>query len=261
MKLFTLYTPSHEILYRDWFLPSIKDDFEIEAKLVDQLGSTADYLGPGWTKVTIQKIELVLRAIEENSGEIFVFADVDIQFFRPVISKLLDVLGDFDMAFQKNGPFGEINSGFFVCRANENTKNIWKSALSIMKSNDKVSDQLALNSVIFGQSKKSRSFVYSNYLKFYLEKKKPLPKANFLERLLKSMDSSSIFVSRILNKSKVRYLPDSFFSPALYRPSLWNSVDYLEVPSDIYLHHANWTIGVENKIKQLEYLKSIVVSK
>ena len=29
MKLYALYTPSHEILKNDFFLPSIQDDFDI----------------------------------------------------------------------------------------------------------------------------------------------------------------------------------------------------------------------------------------
>jgi len=30
------------------------------------------------------------------------------------------------------------------------------------------------------------------------------------------------------------------------------------VPKDIVMHHANWTVGIKNKIAQLEYLRDIV---
>jgi len=51
-------------------------------------------------------------------------------------------------------------------------------------------------------------------------------------------------------------LPDSFFLPAfVIGATEWYPHMKFVVPKNIILHHANWTMGVGNKIKQLEYVK------
>jgi hypothetical protein len=52
-------------------------------------------------------------------------------------------------------------------------------------------------------------------------------------------------------------LPISFYNPG----KKWNPDNHLNIPKDIKIHHANWTIGVKNKIKQLEYVKSHIKNK
>ena len=64
------------------------------------------------------------------------------------------------------------------------------------------------------------------------------------------------------NKIKKSLLPYKFFNPALdIGPNKWLPGTILKLPKDIILHHANWTIGIENKIKQLDYLKSLLTVK
>ena len=73
---------------------------------------------------------------------------------------------------------------------------------------------------------------------------------------------------------KIKGLPNVFFNPGLNlliksgeykndykelcKRCLWQLGDEVKVPADVILHHANWTIGMDNKIKQLEYVKSLV---
>lgn len=37
--------------------------------------------------------------------------------------------------------------------------------------------------------------------------------------------------------------------------AVWNGEEYTGIPKNILMHHANWTVGVQNKIKLLEYIK------
>jgi hypothetical protein len=53
-------------------------------------------------------------------------------------------------------------------------------------------------------------------------------------------------------------LPDTFLSGGTLTGKRWNPGDYLQLLDGIYMHHANWTIGVENKITQLKYVKALV---
>lgn len=39
---------------------------------------------------------------------------------------------------------------------------------------------------------------------------------------------------------------------------LCKSGDSLSVPQEIFMYHANWTIGIQNKIAQLDYVKRIL---
>src|SRR5579864_4047396 len=83
IKLYALYTPSHEVLKNTYFLPSIQDDFEIILEECEQTCPTANFLSEGWTQTTMRKVDLIIRAIQENWDSFFIFSDVDIQFFHP----------------------------------------------------------------------------------------------------------------------------------------------------------------------------------
>ena len=86
-------------------------------------------------------------------------------------------------------------------------------------------------------------------------------KFNLLKKLFlnKENDSYKLF-TKFKNPFhlKVNHLPDSFFSGGTCGARLWKPNDLLTIPDDIILHHANWTIGIENKIEQLNYVRKIV---
>ncbi len=147
MKLYALYTPSHKVLVDDFFLPSIQDDFEIILQETNQTCPTARFRSAGWTKTTIQKVDLIIRAIKENWGNIFIFSDVDIQFFGPIKDRILSLIKNNDLIIQKNSPNGVMCSGFFACRANEKTLRLWQDVKKIM-SRTELSDQHSLNKCI-----------------------------------------------------------------------------------------------------------------
>ncbi|HEV2916851.1 MAG TPA: hypothetical protein VGW78_03830, partial [Candidatus Babeliales bacterium] len=121
IKLYALYTPSHEILKDDFFLPSMQDDFDIIFEFCEQTCPSAQFMSEGWTDTTIRKVDLIIRAIQENWGSIFIFSDVDIQFFAPVQEKILTLMEGKDLVIQKNSPNGVLCTGFFACRGNEKT--------------------------------------------------------------------------------------------------------------------------------------------
>ncbi len=54
------------------------------------------------------------------------------------------------------------------------------------------------------------------------------------------------------------FLPNSFMSGGTFTSKQWRPGHKLPVPKDIVLHHANWTSGEVNKIKQLEYVQDVV---
>ena len=217
-KLYALYTPSHKILVDEFFLPSIKDNFEIVLVATKQTCPSAKFFNHGWRQTTIQKVDLIIRAIKENWGDIFIFSDVDIQFFRPIEQKILKQMGDsLNLVIQKNSPNGAFCSGFFACRANEKTLHLFEDVRSVMKKTN-LSDQRSLN------------------------------------RCLRK---------RGLNQYGIKweYLPIQFFGGGVLTGKRWFPGVKLRIPGNIVMHHANWTIGIENKIAQLKYVLNFVQQK
>ena len=224
MKLYALYTPSHDILKDQFFLPSIQDDFEIILEFCEQTSPSATFMSEGWTATTMRKVDLIIRAIEENlqSEEVFIFSDVDIQFFAPIKDIILTLMEGKDIMMQRNNPEGVLCTGFFACRANEKTLHLWQDVKKTMQKNKSNSDQISFNQCIKKKSKKNPYGLVWDYL------------------------------------------PDTFFGAgtlAAYPGYLWKPGRELDIPDGIMIHHANWTRGVKNKIAQLKYVRNHVHKK
>ena len=155
MRLYALYTPSHAVLKDTFFLPSIQDDFEIIFEFAPQTSQTAVFMSEGWTATTMRKVDLIIRAIEENMGDVFIFSDVDIQFFAPIQECIEKLIEGKDIIMQRNNPEGVLCTGFFACRANEKTLLLWKDVKKHMHDNKLHSDQISFNKCIKKGSKKN----------------------------------------------------------------------------------------------------------
>ena len=208
MKLYTIYTPSHKILFDNYFKPSlIEGEYDLKPKeLINQECPTGTYYQDGWNQTTYRKVEYFLKIAEENMGDTFVFSDVDIQFFGRTKETLLEELGDADIAAQDD-TCNFMCSGFFICKSNERTIRMFKS----MKDNYHLykEDQDALN------------------------QNKHLANWKLLSR--------------------------KFFTVGQLTNRVWNGEDFI-VPNGILMHHSNWTIGIDNKIKLLEKVKNQMLS-
>lgn len=142
MRIYTTYTPSHEGLYKNYFLKTLpKDDgLELVVRENPQECASGNFYEPGWNQTCFRKIEYFIEACLDNMGEVFAFSDVDIQFFGPIRQRLIDELGDYDYAAQFDAP-DNYSSGFFVCRANERTLAMFQA----MRDNYELEDQTTLN--------------------------------------------------------------------------------------------------------------------
>jgi hypothetical protein len=141
MKIYTYYTESHKEMFENYFSKTIQD-LEMVSYYGEQECASGSYYQDGWKKTTMKKVDVFIKACEENQGDIFVYSDVDIQFFGPLKETLIQELGDYDIAIQ-NDYLGGMCSGFFVCKGNERTLKMFES----MKSNEDLylEDQHALN--------------------------------------------------------------------------------------------------------------------
>jgi hypothetical protein len=238
IRLYAIYTPSHERMMREYFLPSIQDDFELILDSYSQECQSGNFMQSGWNKTMLHKVEILIRGIRENWGEIFIHSDVDIQFFRPALPEILQAMKGKDVVCQQDRPEGNLCAGFIVCRGNEKTLRLWQDIYNaLLNAGSGANDQTLLNHLI----NRNRSLQDSNKLIRLL--------LNFFLR--KSYRGNNY-------KIAWGYLPKTFMGGGTFTGALWKPGKYLPVPSDIIMHHANFCVGTDQKIAQLEYVKKIV---
>jgi len=156
MKLVTYYTDSHFNLYRNYFIPSIKDNFEVFQKCGNQVSLDGSYFNEGFSETTKNKIEFLLESLEHlNEDEVVLFSDVDIIFLSPV-KEYLDQYIEYDMVFQEG--FGGLNTGFFIMKNKKPVRDLLKSV--IYNCHLYHDDQVTLNYLIRDSELKYTTFDY-----------------------------------------------------------------------------------------------------
>jgi hypothetical protein len=213
VTLCTFYTPSHEIMFKEWLLPSASScGFEVVARSYStQLCNTGNYAESGWRDTQLKKLSNYISILKtKQDTDIIVGSDVDVQIIKPCGDKLIEFLGDGDLSFQENVD-GKVCSGFFVARCNSNVINFFETALK----------SLACELM---KSKKGAGEQYE---------------------IWKLIESGN-------HNAKLRMLPkDEVWNPR----TKYEKVEELTIPTNMLVHHANWTHGTENKIKQLEFVR------
>lgn len=216
IKMYVQYTDSHEKMMRDYFLPSIKDDFELIIEKHNQRSKTGHYGSPGYNDTMIDKVNLILRAIKENWGKIFIFSDVDIQFFKKCEDDILKNINGKEIIFQCGILNRSICAGFFACKASAKTKKLFENVLLFLKQNPQIHDQGALTILL------------------------------------------------IHNKYPINwgYLPVEYWNPGIINGKRWDYLTHksFDLPNNIIMHHACYCVGIDNKLKQLEIVRSLLKS-
>ncbi|WP_158285024.1 putative nucleotide-diphospho-sugar transferase [Hoeflea marina] len=155
MKIYSCYTPSHEMLYREYFLPSLPVQFEDHSTRFEIVGS-GDFGAPDFLRSIEAKIGLVLDSIAANAGQAIIWSDVDIVYFGdplPIIAGLLTDQ-DIDIWFQKEhvGGSDDVNAGLILMRCNAAVEQLFRDALAMMRSTPGLNDQDAINRLIRKQA-------------------------------------------------------------------------------------------------------------
>lgn len=249
MKFYTFYSPSHRIFAEKWLLPTLQDDYRINITQIPQDCPSATFMEEGFLATMLRKLEIIIRATKENWGEVFIFSDPDIQFFKPTEKILRRCIRRCDLAIQRDCIDGEMNTGFFISRGNEKTLRLWETIQTWMQApGNTVHEQGWLKFILlYGPNE---CFPDPSRVPFWKKFIVKLMTQNSLWAMLS-------FFSRPWGL-RWRYLPDSFFCPGARKGKHWFPGMPMEVPKDIVMHHANWTPGVENKLAQLELVRKIV---
>ena len=163
MKIYCCFTPAHEILLRQEFLPSIPETFSVHAESIEVAGP-GDFLSPEFLQCVNQKISLIIESLRTNLGDVIVWADIDIRVFSLSPSKLVSELGQHDIAFQREGKQGRyVNTGFFVCRANERVIDFFERVGGGLVQNARANEQVVVNELLGTESTMSWTLLPLTY--------------------------------------------------------------------------------------------------
>ncbi len=221
IPLYCVHTESHAALFGDWFLPSLSRTDPLDLRVTPCHATTGgSYRDPAWSRAIITKSDVILRAIRENHDRVFVYSDVDVQFFAPMLEPLLDALGDGDIALQRDDRAGMHCTGFFVARGSDRLVRFWERVRAAAVHEGR--DQRAFQEIVAD------------------------------DRSVRVGRLPEIFFGAGLGIPQ----PDDYDAEASFR--LWEPGDAITIPEGIVLHHANWTIGQEHKLAQLAWVADAV---
>ena len=255
MRIVSICSPSHEVLRDRWFLPTVPQGFKAEVSEVEQLCPTGEYGSQGWREATLAKFQPIKAAIADHPNELILFSDVDVRFFDLEPRHLVEELGDCDIAFQREDAKGQVCTGLFVFRANEAVAELVNAATDAIRSGV-TDDQVATNKVLGA----AEVVGYGRRVERAVGR---LLSANpgITVALAASLLDRAYARDRVKSIVSWKYLSKRFWTPGQMGIGIWDPGDALAVPTRMLAHHANWTVGIDNKLRQLEAVDAIVTER
>lgn len=243
MRLYACFTPSHRPLLEQHFLPSLPTEFGMHASSIEPLARTSSssavrtiydgerfclavlpqrsatgaFASDGFQSTCLDKVDFILDALKRET-EPFLYSDVDVRFYGPVVDDLTKLLGNAAMSFQWDGARGGECTGFMVLRPTPQVKIFWERVKFAME-RDGLMDQDAMHSA-----------------------------AKDLGTV--SCPSGATACSLCL----WHILPDRYWTFGR-NDKHWTPGTPVNPPTDLLMHHANWTVGIENKLKLLDEVR------
>jgi hypothetical protein len=150
MKLFSICTPQAAALKDKWFLKTLQDDWELHIVDLDDVPQgNGDYLSREWYYCLKKKIDILIDAIKSNPDDIILFADMDIQFFRPCTDIINECMQGHDIVFQMWSKSGtDVNPGFMAIRCNDNSRAFLEAVSAVPFDGRAFADQDVINDLL-----------------------------------------------------------------------------------------------------------------
>lgn len=214
MNIYSCYTPSHRRICWKYFEETICYDISLVSFLLPKIGD-GNYKNVNWTEATKHKILSILKIIDLGIDDIFIFSDVDVQFFGPITDLITESIKEYDIVTQHDPSMRYDHmycTGFMAIRPSEKIRNLFQSTLDLMEEKPRLDDQDAFNVVIRETNNDVNIGLF---------------------------DQNKVWSHR----------------------KMWEPGTPLEIPEDILVHHANWTVNVQNKEAQLEEVSKIYEEK
>lgn len=226
IKAYTLFTDSHKKFLTNYFLPTFPFRKEIELTMLHrpQHCKTATFEQEGWKDTMRDKSTCFYEKIQEcGEEEIFMFIDPDIQFFKDFYNDIVNTMQDIDVAWQ-NDVIGGVNTGFFAVKNNKQTRAFFKTILGNLDSKDFSQEQVLANHLL------QNIHLYPSIA----------VKSKFLPMEYWTYGWVAATIDPRTGGCRGSWTPEA--------------LDF-DIPKNIAIHHANWTGGIENKLKLLDIVR------
>ena len=150
MRLHCCYTPAHEVLYRDWFRPSVPPGFDLRPLPLPGAGP-GDFLSPEFLECIRRKLDGIGRSLREAPGDLMVWSDVDVVCFDLAPDRLAALAEGHDLLFQRETRrFLDVNAGFLVIRSNPRTIAFFDRVARQLAAHPEENEQRTINRLLFG---------------------------------------------------------------------------------------------------------------
>lgn len=150
IQLYCCYTEAHKVLFDDYFVPSLPNNIIVRAHRLDLDGS-GDFLSTEFLDTIKRKVRLIRESLERHRGEVIIWSDIDIIFFKSVESEVRELLDakNLDAVFQAEGfHTSDVNSGFFAIRCNQRAIDFFNAVLARMQAEPEKNEQPIVNDLL-----------------------------------------------------------------------------------------------------------------
>lgn len=151
MRVYCCYTRAHEVLFRDWFRPSVPPGFTIFPHVIKEISGPGDFLSPEFLECIRLKIQLILQSLETSRDEPMIWSDVDILFGAITPNDLHSLLANSGklLLFQQERPgMTNVNTGFFVCQPAPTILEFFKNVAERLRAKPEENEQMAANALL-----------------------------------------------------------------------------------------------------------------
>ncbi len=236
IKMYTCFTDSHKEMFERYFQPSVPDSFELFPTQFEQECTTGEYHSDGWIQAVSRKVEVILGAIEsvrnDDGPDYFVFSDCDIQFFSDLSGHIHELMQTYDFIAMDDNFYC---TGFMGIHANDHAKFMWEWIGEHLA--EYGCDQPAGNGFLKLHRKAHRA---KKYLPRFM-----LP-AKYRQHLMIPQMRVGMF-------PRIEYFNHMHLGT---EPSEWDPNSPITFTDEqlgkMRMMHANFTMGIQNKIKLLE---------
>jgi len=154
MNILTVITPSHQRLYREFFLKNLPADATVLEKHLLTSGD-GGYLSTDWQDGVTAKLRWALEHLSNTEpGALFVLSDIDILLYPSLSMTELEqeiMTPNLDIVFQRETSAPdchEANTGFYIARNCPYVRNLLTTALEVCDRSETKNDQTAINSLL-----------------------------------------------------------------------------------------------------------------
>lgn len=147
MNIYTCYTPSYKQMYWKYFAGSLCSDISLLSKQLPPITSNI-YRDQEWLQIIKHKLEHIINIINFGIDDIFIFSDVDVQFFGPITDMIIYHMHGYDIVTQdcaNNRNELPYCTGFMAIRISDKVKEFFCNILKTIENEPTMDDQDAFN--------------------------------------------------------------------------------------------------------------------